>query len=167
MDRLAVLVVQRLDNLVHRPALLGQADAHRAAVDPRAGMMEIAHLDELLDVVGDVRAEVVAAGAQLARGQLLVADVVEQQRLDAVDVVAAAALELVLDHVEEAAVQPLDQVQRLEIARPHRDLACRSLRLGDLLRQVRHLMPLALQRGRNFPVRYEGNLGYADEDHFK
>src|SRR3954454_18278146 len=92
VDRLAVLVVQRLDDLVHRPALLAQADAHRAPVDPRAGMMEIAHLDELLDVVGDVRAEVVAAGAQLARGQLLVADVVEQQRLDAVDVVAAAAL---------------------------------------------------------------------------
>ena len=90
--------------------------------------MEVAHLDQLLDVVGDVRAEVVAAGAQLARRQLLVADVVEEQRLDAVDVVAAAALELVLDDVEQAAMEPLHEVQGLQIMRLHR----RSLSGRDL-----------------------------------
>ncbi len=42
-------------------------------------MIEEAELDELLEVVGDVGAEIVTARAQLARGQLLVADVIEQQ----------------------------------------------------------------------------------------
>jgi len=54
-------------------------------------MIEETHLDELLEIVRDVRAEIVAARAQLARGQLLVADVEQQQRLDGVDVGAALA----------------------------------------------------------------------------
>src|SRR5438445_1364529 len=81
-----MLVVERGDDLVHFPALLGERDAHRAAVDARAGMVKISHLDQLLDVIGDVRAEIVAARAKLARGQLLIADIVEEQRLDRIDV---------------------------------------------------------------------------------
>jgi hypothetical protein len=49
--------------------------------------------------------------AQLARRQFLVADIVEQQRLHAVDVVASAALELVLDHVKKPPVKPLHEVE--------------------------------------------------------
>lgn len=74
-------------------------------------MIEEAELDELLQIVGDVGAEIVAARAQLARGQLLVADVVEQESLHRVDVRAAAAIEFVLDHVEQPAMQPLHQSQ--------------------------------------------------------
>ena len=81
-------------------------------------MIEEAHLDQLLEIVGDVGAEIVAARAQLARGQLLVADIVEQQRLHRIDVGAAAAVELVLDDVEQAAMQPLHQRQGFEIERP-------------------------------------------------
>ena len=99
-------------------ALVGQLDAHRAAVDADALMVEEAHLDELLQIVGDVGAEVVAARAQFARGQLLVADVVEQQRLHRIDVGAAAAIEFVLDDVEQPAMQPLDQRQSFQIERP-------------------------------------------------
>ena len=76
-------------------------------------MIEEAHLDELLQIVGHVGAEIVAARAQLARGELLVADIVQQQRLHRIDVGAAAAIELVLDDVEQAAMQPLDQASRL------------------------------------------------------
>ena len=104
-------------------ALRGQADAHRAAIDARALMIEEAELDELLQIVGDVGAEIVAARAQFARGQLLVADVVEQQRLHRIDVGAAAAIEFILDDVEQAAMQPLHQSQRFEIERLHRSLA--------------------------------------------
>ena len=93
-------------------------------------MIEEAHLDELLQIVGDVGAEVVAARAQLARGQLLVADVVEQQRLHRIDVGAAAAVELVLDDVEQAPMQPLDQRQGIEIERP--DVVELRLTLGGL-----------------------------------
>ena len=51
-----------------------------------------AAFDELLEIVRNVRAEVVAARTQLTRGQLLVADVIKQQRLHRIDVGAAAAV---------------------------------------------------------------------------
>ena len=58
-----VLFVERAHRLAHVAALLGQLDAHRAAIDARALVIEEAHLDELLQIVGDVRAEIVAARA--------------------------------------------------------------------------------------------------------
>ena len=107
-------------------ALRGQADADRAAIDARTLMIEEAELDELLEVVGDVGAEVVAARAQLARGQFLVADVIEQQRLHRIDVGAAAAIEFILDDIEQAAMQPLHQSQCFKIERLHRSLTGRA-----------------------------------------
>src|SRR5262249_48936290 len=61
---------------------------------------------ELLDIVGDIRAEVIAARAQFAWRQLLARYIVKEQGLHAVDVAAAAAVEFVLDDVEQAAVEP-------------------------------------------------------------
>src|SRR5690242_3333599 len=112
LDRAHVLLVERAHRLAHVGALVGQLGADRAAVDARTLVIEEAHLDELLQIVGDVRAEVIAARAQLTRGQLLVADVEQQQRLHGVDVGAAPAVEFVLDDVKQAAMQPLDQRQR-------------------------------------------------------
>src|SRR5258708_38511800 len=86
LDRLDVLLVERVDDAADLLALLGQADTDRAAINARALMIEEAELDQLLQVVGDVGAEIVTARAQLARGQLLVADIVEQKRLHRVDV---------------------------------------------------------------------------------
>jgi len=82
-----------------------------------------AGIDQLLEIVRHVGAEIVAARAQLARGQLLVADVIEQKRLHRIDVGAAAAIEFILDDVEQPAMQPLHQSQRFEIERLHRSLA--------------------------------------------
>ena len=96
-------------------ALLGQPHPHRAAVDVALLVVHVAALDELLEVVGDVRALVVAAGLQLARRHLVVADVEQQQRLHRVDVDDAEPLELVLDHVEQQPVQPFHHRERLEI----------------------------------------------------
>src|SRR5262245_25597858 len=117
LDRTHVLLVERLDDVAHLASLVGQLDAHGAAIDARALVVEEAHFDELLEIVRDVGAEIVAARAQLAGGQLLLADVEQKQRLHCVDVGAAAAVELVLDDVEQAAMQPLDQSQSLEIVR--------------------------------------------------
>jgi hypothetical protein len=102
-------------------------------------VIEEAHLDELLQIVGDVRAEVIAARAQLTRGQLLVADVEEQERLHRVDVGAALAIEFVLDDVEQTAMQPLDQRQGFEVVRL--DVFEPGLTLGrlDRLRDGLHL----------------------------
>src|SRR5882757_3013144 len=106
LNGLDVLLIERIDDLADFLALRGQADADRTAIDARTLMIEEAKLDELLEVVGDVGAEVIAARAQLARGQLLVANIIEQQRLHRIDVGAAAAVEFVLDDVEQAAMQP-------------------------------------------------------------
>src|SRR5436189_4085876 len=100
LHRLDVLLIERIDHLADFPALRGQADADRAAISARTPVIEEAELDELLQVVGDVGAEIVAARAQLARGQLLVANVVEQERLHRVDVGAAVTIEFVLYDVE-------------------------------------------------------------------
>src|SRR5665213_56738 len=111
LNRPHVLLVKRLDDVAHLTALVGQLDANRTAIDARALMIEKRHLDQLLQIVGDVGAEIVAARAQFTRGQLLVANIVEQQRLHRIDVGAAAAVEFVLDDVEQPAVQPLNQGQ--------------------------------------------------------
>src|SRR6266480_2710573 len=51
LHRAHVLLVERTDDLAHVAALLGELDAHRAAVDSRALMIEEAHLDQLLEIV--------------------------------------------------------------------------------------------------------------------
>src|SRR5262249_17838867 len=81
LHRVLVLLVERIDDVVHLAALVGELDAHRAAVDARALVIKEAHLDELLKIVGDVGAVIVAARTQLAGGQLLLSDVVQQQSL--------------------------------------------------------------------------------------
>src|SRR6185312_4122381 len=123
LHRLDVLLVKRVDDATDLLPLRGQANAHRAAINARALMIEEAELDQLLEVVGDVGAKIVAARAQFARGQLLVADIVEQQRLHRIDIGAAATIELILDDVEQPAMQPLHQGQRFEIERLHSRLA--------------------------------------------
>src|SRR6202163_2307484 len=120
---LDVLLIQRIDDAADFLALRGEANADRAAIDARTLMIEEAEFDQLLQIVGGVGTEVVAARAQLARGQFLVADIIEQQRLHRIDVGAAAAIEFILDDVEQAAMQPLHQRQRFEIERLHRHLA--------------------------------------------
>src|ERR1700726_2569603 len=127
LDRLDVLLVQRIDDAADLLALRGQADAHRATIDARALMIEEAELDELLQIVGDVGAEVIAARAQFARGQLLVANIIEQQSLHRIDIGAAAPIEFILDDIEQAAMQPLHQGQRFQIERLYRRLAGRAV----------------------------------------
>jgi hypothetical protein len=81
-------------------------------------MVEVARLDQLLDVVGHVGAEIVAPRAQLRGRQFLAADIEEQQTLRARQLQHAAAIELVLDEIEQAAVQPLDEVEGFAVAAP-------------------------------------------------
>ena len=83
-----------------RLALRGQADPDRTAVDARALVADEAEVDQLLQIVGHVRAEIVAARAQFAGGQLRIADVEQQQRLDGIDVAAAVAVELILEALQ-------------------------------------------------------------------
>src|SRR5215471_11054743 len=61
LHRALVLLVERIDDVVHLAALVGELDAHRAAVDARALVIEEVHLDQLFEIVGDVGAEIIAA----------------------------------------------------------------------------------------------------------
>src|ERR1700744_836915 len=85
-DGLDVLLVERIDDAADLLALRGQANANRTAIDARTLMVEEAEFDQLLQIVGDVGAEVIAARAQLARGQFLVSDVIKQESLHRIDV---------------------------------------------------------------------------------
>jgi hypothetical protein len=114
-DRARMLFIDAGDDAVHLLASLGQADADRPAIDARAGVVEEADLDQFLDVIGNIRAEIIAARAQFARGQFLVADIVQEQSLHRVDVRAPATVEFILDDVQEPAMEPLDHCQRLEV----------------------------------------------------
>src|SRR5271163_2172859 len=78
---LDVLLIERIDDAADFLALRGQANTDRTAIDARALMVEEAEFDQLLQIIGDVGAEVVTARTQFARGQFLVADIIEQQRL--------------------------------------------------------------------------------------
>src|SRR6266511_1167304 len=112
-----MLLVERIDDVAHLASLIRELDAHGTAVDPRALMIEIPHLDQLLEVIGHIGAEIVSARAQLASGEILLADVVQEQRLYGIDIVAAPAVELVLDDVEQPTMQTLEQGQGFEIVR--------------------------------------------------
>ena len=125
-DRIDGTVIERADGFGDLGAMFGQADADGAAVDPRALVIDIAEIDQLLEIVGDVGTEIVAAAAQLACGQFGIADVEQQQGLDGIDVGAVGAVELVLDDIEKTAVEPLDQLKRfqIEIAKGFRTVVC-------------------------------------------
>ena len=102
--------------------LVGEPHVYRAAVVHRALLHEIAVLDHLLDVIGDVRAEIAAAQGQLADRHLGVADVEQHHALHVVDVVDAEPVELELDDFEEMPVKPLDQRDRLKVTVRHTSL---------------------------------------------
>ena len=111
--------------------LFGQPHAHGTAVNLAALVVHIAHFDQFLEVVADVAALIVAAAFKLPRGDLIIADVEQKQRLHRVDLQHADAFEFVLDHVQQQAVQPLDQRQGLKIA-CHETLYGHRLRGGVL-----------------------------------
>src|SRR4030095_15261958 len=107
--------------------------------------MEKPFFDTLLDIVENIGAEIVAARAQLAGGQLLVSNVVEQQSLHRIDIGVAAALEFILDDVEQSAMPPFGESQCLQVRWPNvieRRLASGGL---DRLRDGFHVQrPLRL-----------------------
>src|SRR5579883_2469771 len=81
--------MHRDDLLAKFLPLVGQAHADRAAVMERALLHDVARLDHLLHVVGDVRAKIAAAQGQLADRHLEIADVEQNHCLHVVDVMDA------------------------------------------------------------------------------
>ena len=82
-------------------------------------MVDVTRLDQFLEVIGDVGALVMATALQLAGGQFGIRHVVDEQCLHRVDAGFAMALEIILDDLEQAAVEPLDEAERVEVAELH------------------------------------------------
>ena len=85
-------------------------------------MIDVSTVNQLLQVVGDIRAEIVTARRQLADRQVVVADVVQNQALNVVDVVDTSPLQLGLHEFEELAMQSLDQEDALVVRVLHQPL---------------------------------------------
>src|SRR5215813_13775990 len=58
LHRTHMLFVERIDGVAYFAALVGQLDAYRTPVDPRTLMIEEAHFDQFLEIVGNIGAEV-------------------------------------------------------------------------------------------------------------
>ncbi len=106
---------------------------HGAAVGFGTLVMDIAGFDQLLEIVGDVGAQIMTARAQFARRQFLIADVEQQQRLNAVDLAFVAAVELVLDHIEQLTMQTLNKIECFKIMLAERLCAARAPQLPAAL----------------------------------
>ena len=78
-------------------------------------MLDIPVLNQLLEIVGDVGAEIVAPRRQLADGQLVRADIEQNKTLNAVDVVYTGSIKLTAQDFEELAVQSLNQANGFAI----------------------------------------------------
>src|SRR5690606_17131503 len=78
LDRTDVTVIEARDDLGDLLPLRRQAHPHRTAVDTRTLVVDEAQIDQLLQIVRHVRAEIVTARAQFARRQFGRTDIEEQ-----------------------------------------------------------------------------------------
>lgn len=86
----------------------------------RAFLNQVIVLDHLADVVGNVRSEIVAPVRQFADSQLVLADIIQDHRLDVVHVLNVLPLKLPLDHFKKLSMKPFDQVDGFQILFYHR-----------------------------------------------
>ena len=84
----------------------------------RSLMVDVAVVHQLLEVVGDVGAEIIAAVGEFADRQHVFADVEQDHRLDVVEVPDALPVEIGLDHFKALAVQALDDGASVLVAAP-------------------------------------------------
>src|SRR5271168_962692 len=82
-------------------------------------MRQIAVLDHLLDVVGDVGSEITAPQGELPNGHLRIPNIEQHHRLDVVDVVNAEPFQLQLDDLQELTMKALDQRNHFEVEVVH------------------------------------------------
>src|ERR1700731_5123363 len=82
-------------------------------------MRQIAVLDHLLDIVGDIGPEITAAQGELAHRHLRVPNIEQHHCLDVVDVVNAEPLQLQLDDLQELTMKALDQRNHFEVEVVH------------------------------------------------
>ena len=90
--------------------LVGRNDGDRAAVMLGRFLFEIAKLGQLAQVIRHVGAEIIAAFDQIAHRNFALADVGQQKRLNAVQIVDVGAGQFGPDDVKQTTVQAFDKM---------------------------------------------------------
>ena len=109
-------VVEGVNALADDLALGRELHPHRAFIGVGALVVNVALLHQFLEIVGHVRALVVAAGFQLPRSQFGVGDIEQQQRLHRIYFLSAVTVKIILDQIKQAPVKALNQGERLHVA---------------------------------------------------
>ena len=81
LNRRKLPVEKRRQPVTHLKTVLRQRDPLGAPVDIGTLVLDVAFVDQLFEIVGNIRTEIVTARAQFARRQFGVANIVEKQRL--------------------------------------------------------------------------------------
>jgi len=76
---------------------------------------EIVGLDHLADVIGRVRAQIVTTVGQFTDRHIVLADVIEDDRLRGIEIAHAFRIEDFPHHLQKLAMQPLDHADRAQI----------------------------------------------------
>ena len=106
------IVFLEFADVAHDPhGFFRQADAHGAAIVGRPLLLQIPHIDQLLDVVRDVRALVITALHQVADDDLFLSDIGEKQGLNRVDVLDRHPVEFGPEHIEKTPVQAFNETR--------------------------------------------------------
>ena len=90
-----------------------------AAIMRRALLEKVTMLGHLLNVVGHVRSEIVAAQRQFTDGQLVATDILQDECLHVFDVADVVSLELGLDNLKKLAVHTFEQDDRGKLCLLH------------------------------------------------
>lgn len=106
----------------HGARLVRQLHCHRALVMRRALLGQIPHVGHFFDVVRHVRALVIAAFNQIADRHGFVADVGEQESLDAVQVPHPQPVQLCPNNIKKPPVQAFNQAGQFQVTSGHVDL---------------------------------------------
>ena len=93
-------------------SLLRKPQPGRPFVMGRAFLDQVIGLDHLADVIGRVGTEIVISVREFADGHVVLADMIEDDRLRRVEIAHAFRVEDLTHHFQELAVQPLDHTDR-------------------------------------------------------
>src|SRR4029078_9333066 len=140
LQRLELPLIKPVHHIGHLLPFLGEPHPHRPPVGGRALMVDVAGIDQLLEIVRDVGAEIEAAARELAGRQFGIADVEQQQSLHAVDVRAAQAFKFIFDDINKQSMKPLDKLQGNKIA-PLEIFYLRRARIRPLFQDYTHRLP--------------------------
>src|SRR4029077_4897696 len=115
LEHPGVALVHALQSVAQFGALVSQPHTAPPTVVHRALLRQMASLDQFLNVVRHIGAEIAAAQNELADAHLGAAHVEQHQCLYGVDVVTTEPVEITLNDFKEISVEPLNESDHFNI----------------------------------------------------